>query len=69
MKITTKRVTQGFTITLWTKNYLRTLWVVLPHCTKFSRHGSKAHQRFQERAAKESAEWWRRSAPGAEDRP
>jgi len=48
----------GFRITLWTPNYLRTLWVNYPHVTKLSRTGSKAHKRFQERARKSSQEFW-----------
>jgi len=44
-----KRGGMGFKLTLWTDNYLRSLWVDWPRLTKLSRTGSKAHQRFQER--------------------
>jgi hypothetical protein len=50
MKVTvTKHGRMGFRVTLWTDNYLRSLWVDWPRLTKLSRTGSKAHQRFEEK--------------------
>jgi hypothetical protein len=66
MKLKLHRQYGGFRLSLWTTNYLRTLWVNYPHLTKLSRHGSKAHKRFQEKAMKDSKEFWRRKATGAE---
>ena len=65
MKLKLHRKSGGFRLSLLTTNYVRTLWVDYPHVTRLSRHGSKAHQRWQEKARRDSEEFWRRKGEEA----